>query len=46
MKKTIFFEDKYDVNIKDFDTTEEIDKFIEKKTGKKLKVIRIDTNIL
>lgn len=44
--KTIFFESKFGVNIKDFHTTEEIDKFIEDKLGIKLQVKKIDTNIL
>jgi hypothetical protein len=44
--KTLFFEKKYNVNIEDFNTTTEIDEFIESKIGHKLKVIRIDTNIL
>jgi len=44
--KTIFFEDKYGTRIKNFSTTEDVDKFLEKKLGKPLKVIRIDTNIL
>jgi hypothetical protein len=44
--KTLFFEDYYDTSIDEFDTTEEVDQFIESKTGKKLKVVRIKTNIL
>jgi hypothetical protein len=44
--KTLVFEEKYKINIEDFPSTKEIDKFIEKKAGKKLKVIRINTNIL
>lgn len=37
--KTVIFEKKYDTNIDNFSCTEELDKFIEKKEGKKLKVI-------
>jgi len=34
--KTTIFEEKYGVNIDDFDTTTDVDKFIESKTGRKL----------
>lgn len=44
--KTIFFEKKYNINIKNFQTTEDIDNFLERKLGKKLRVVRKDTNIL
>ena len=37
--KTVIFEKKYNVDIKDFATTTEIDKFIEEKENKKLEVI-------
>ena len=42
--KTIIFEDKYSKNINDFSTTNEIDKVIEKKIGRKLKVVTIDNH--
>ena len=42
--KTVIFEDKYKVNINDFSTTEEIDKVIEKKIRRKLKVVKIDNH--
>lgn len=45
-KKTIFFEDYYNTNIKNFNTTTEINDFIEEKLNKKLKIIKINTNIL
>lgn len=44
--KTLFFEKKYNTNIKKFQTTEDVDNFLERKLGRKLKVIRINTNIL
>lgn len=44
--KTIFFEDKYGVDIKDFKNTEDIDNFLEKKLGRKLRIKRIETNLL
>ena len=46
MVKTIFFEEHYNTNIKNFSTTTEIDDFIEEKLNKKLKIIKINTNIL
>ena len=42
MTKTIIFEQKYGVDIADFKTTEEVDAFIEKKEGRKLRVVKID----
>lgn len=36
-KKTILFEDRYCVDIKDFDSIDEIDRSIEKKVGRELK---------
>jgi len=42
MTKTVIFEKKYGVNIDDFGTTEEIDVFIEKKEGKRLRVVDLD----
>ena len=44
--KTIFFEDKYGVDINDFKSTIDIDNFMEKKLGRKLQIKRIETNIL
>lgn len=41
-KKTIFFEDRFGVNIEDFQTTTEVDRFIEERTGKKLQVVRMN----
>jgi len=45
-KKTIYFEDHYNVNIDDFKTTKEIDEFIENQTGKKLEIVKIKNNLL
>ena len=41
MTKTVIFEEKYGVSINDFSTTEEVDKLIENKIGRKLKVVKI-----
>lgn len=43
---TVLFEKKYKVNIKNFKSTEEIDEFVESKLGRKLKSIKLDTNIV
>jgi hypothetical protein len=42
MTRTIIFEKKYGVNIADFETTEEVDGLIEKKEGRKLRVVQLD----
>jgi hypothetical protein len=41
-KKTIFFEDRYGVNIDDLHSTNEVDAIIELKIGRKLKIINIE----
>ena len=42
MSKTVIFEEKYGVNIDQFSTTEDIEKFIEHKTHRKLQVVKLD----
>ena len=42
--KTVIFEEKYNVNINNFSTTDEIDKVIEKKIGRKLKMVNLDNH--
>lgn len=42
MGKTVIFEERYGVNVNDFSTTEEIDKVIEEKIGRKLQIIKLD----
>ena len=42
MSKTVIFEEKYGVNIKDFSTTEDIERFIENKLDRKLQVIKLE----
>ena len=42
--KTIFFEKEYGVDIDNFKSTVDVDSFIESKIGRKLKVIKCDTN--
>ena len=44
--RTVIFERKFGVNIADFFTTKEIDEFIEKQLGKKLKVERIESSVV
>ena len=41
-KGTVIFEIKYNTNIGDFSTTEEVDKFIEKQKGRELRVIDLE----
>ena len=40
--KTVIFENKNNVNINNFSTTDEIDKVIEKEIGRKLKMVKIN----
>jgi len=42
MGKTVIFEERYGVNMNDFSTTEEIDKVIEEKMGRKLQIVKLD----
>lgn len=42
MNKTVLFEEKYGVDIEDFSTTEDVEKFIEDKIGRELQVIELD----
>ncbi|MHC1590768.1 MAG: hypothetical protein ACXQS8_01660 [Candidatus Helarchaeales archaeon] len=44
--KTIFFEKVFGVNIDSFKTTEEINKFIENRRNKKMKIIEIESPIV
>ena len=41
MTKTVIFEEKYNVNINNFSTTEEIDEVVEKWKGRKMEVVGI-----
>ena len=41
MRKTIFFEEEYGVSMDDIKSTEEVDAIIEKKIGRKLKVVDV-----
>jgi hypothetical protein len=40
--KTLTFEKKYRVDIADFKTTEEVDGLIEKREGRKLRVVKLN----
>ena len=42
--KTVIFENKYSTNINNFSTTNEIDAVIEKKIGRKLKMVTINNH--
>jgi hypothetical protein len=42
--KTVIFENKYKVNINNFSTTDEIDEVIEKKIGRKTKMVKINNH--
>lgn len=44
--RTVYFEKKYGVNIKDFKSTIEIDQVIEKNLGRKLKITRCESPII
>ncbi len=45
-KKTVLFEDRYNVDINEFSSTDEIDNHIEKEKGRKIKVRRFGGNII
>ena len=44
--KTIFFERAFGVDIRSFNTTEDVDKFIERRRGKKMRVVEINTHLV
>lgn len=46
MVGTILFEKKYKTEIRNFSTTSQVNKFIEKEEGKKLDVVMIATDIV
>lgn len=46
VNKTIFFEKKWGEKISNFASTKDVDDFVEKKSGKKLKVKKIDSNLV
>ena len=41
MSKTVIFENRYGVSIEQFDTTEQVTSFLEKRLGRKLRVINL-----
>ena len=45
-KKTVIFEDKYGTDINMYNTTEQVDAFIESKIGRKLNVKRVETDVV
>lgn len=44
--RTVIFEKKYKANMNDFHSIEDVDKFIEGKIGRKMKVTKTDSNIV
>ncbi|MCX6677216.1 MAG: hypothetical protein NTU95_04635 [Methanothrix sp.] len=44
--KTVFFEDKWGEKISKFASTKDVDRFVEKRSGKKLGIKRIDSNLV
>jgi hypothetical protein len=42
MAKTVIFEEEYGIDIKDMKSTEDVDTVIEKRIGRKLKVVHVD----
>ena len=46
MAKTIFFEERCGENISKFYSTKEIDRFVGKRMGTKLKIKKMDTNLV
>jgi hypothetical protein len=44
--KTLFFEEKYGVDIKDFASTYDVDKFLENKLKRRLRVKKVESNLL
>jgi hypothetical protein len=45
-KKTVIFEKKYGTDIKKYNTTEQVDSFIEDRLDRKLNVKRVETNVV
>jgi len=41
-RKTVLFEKVYGVNIENISTTKEVDEIIERKTGRKLRVVNVE----
>jgi hypothetical protein len=46
MSKTILFEKKFRVDIKDFKSTNDVDNFVEGKLGRKLEITRIRSPLI
>jgi len=44
--KTFFFEEKYGVDIKDFESTYDVDKFLENKLKRRLRVKKIGSGLI
>jgi|Deesub1362A_J573_1020465.scaffolds.fasta_scaffold00348_58 hypothetical protein len=45
-RKTVLFEEKYGVDIRNFHSTKEIDKVVENKIGRKLKVVKVGSRVV
>ena len=46
MQRTVLFEKHYEVDVGQFKSTDEIDHFLEERSGRKLGVIRTSSNII
>lgn len=46
VRRTVYFEEKYGVNINEFKSIEEVDACIEKKTGAKLNVVSASSGMV
>ena len=44
--KTVYFEEKYGVNITQFKSTEDVDKFLEQRIGRSLEAKDIDNGLI
>jgi hypothetical protein len=46
LQRTVLFEKHYQVDVGEFKTTDDVDRFLEKRSGRKLGVVRISGNIV
>jgi len=46
VQKTVLFEKHYQVDVNQFKTTDDVDRFLEERSGQKLGVVRISGNIV
>ena len=46
LQRTVLFEKHYQVDVGEFKTTDDVDRFLEERSGRKLGVVRISGNIV